>query len=146
VTCQGRQSRWSVLALAGFGGLDVGVDRARDGQVSPLCLVLVDDRSAFAVVAHPGHHILEARTAGSGEVVPGVPEIVKVQASAPIARTACGQADILLKLLRRSGPPLAPGKMSASRSGLTPEARPEARSADLRRRPRHPPGFACLES
>ncbi len=31
----------------------------------------------------------------------------------PIDSTAYGQADILLKLPRRSGPPLAPGKASA---------------------------------
>jgi len=31
----------------------------------------------------------------------------------PIDSTAYGQADILLKLPRRSGPPLAPGKTSA---------------------------------
>jgi hypothetical protein len=68
------------LALAGFGGLDVGVDRARDGQVSPTGLVLIDDRGALAVVAHPGHQILQARAAGGREVVPGVPEIMKVQA------------------------------------------------------------------
>lgn len=43
-------------------------------------LVLVDDRGALAVVAHPGHQILQARAAGGREVVPGVPEIMKVQA------------------------------------------------------------------
>jgi hypothetical protein len=69
-----------VLALAGFGGLDVGVDCARDGQVSPSCFVLIDDRGAFAVVPHPGHQIFQARAAGCRKVVPGVPEIVKVQA------------------------------------------------------------------
>jgi len=31
----------AVLALADFGGLDADVDRARDGQVGPLCLVLI---------------------------------------------------------------------------------------------------------
>jgi hypothetical protein len=58
----------------------VSVDRARDDQVSPLCFVLVDDRCPLAVVTHPGHQILEARAASCGEVVPGVPEIMKVQA------------------------------------------------------------------
>src|SRR6266516_4255462 len=66
-----------------------------------------------------GHQILQARAAGCREVIPGLPEVVKVQASAPIARMACGQADILLKLLRRSGPPLTPAKMSASAPGPT---------------------------
>jgi hypothetical protein len=37
-----------VLGLAGFSGLDAGVDRARDGEIRPLCLVLVDDRGAGA--------------------------------------------------------------------------------------------------
>ncbi len=36
----------------------------------------------------------------------------------PIDSTARGQADILLKLPRRSGPPLAPGKTSAPGSSL----------------------------
>jgi hypothetical protein len=36
------------LALAGFGGLDVSVDRARDGQISPTGRVLIDDRGALA--------------------------------------------------------------------------------------------------
>jgi phospholipase C len=58
----------------------VGVDRARDNLVGPSRLVLVDDRSSLAVVTHPGHQIPEAGTAGRREVVPGVPEIVKVQA------------------------------------------------------------------
>jgi len=31
------------LVLAGLGGLDICVDRARDGQVGALGLVLVDD-------------------------------------------------------------------------------------------------------
>ena len=65
------------LAGAGLGSLDVSVDRARDDLVSPSCLVLVDDRSALAVVSHSRHQILQACPAGCGEVVAGVPEIVK---------------------------------------------------------------------
>jgi len=42
--------------------------------------VLVDDRGTLAVVAHPRHQILQARAAGCCEVVPGVPEIMEVQA------------------------------------------------------------------
>jgi hypothetical protein len=34
--------------MGGFGGLDVGVDRARDDKVGPACFVLVDDRCALA--------------------------------------------------------------------------------------------------
>jgi hypothetical protein len=41
----------------------------------------------------------------------------------PIDSTACGKADILLKLPRRRGPPLAPGKTSAPGSSLTETAR-----------------------
>jgi hypothetical protein len=41
----------------------------------------------------------------------------------PIDSTACGQADILLKLPRRSGPPLAPGTTSAPSSSLTKTVR-----------------------
>ena len=68
---------WPWLAVA---GLDVSVDRAGDGQVSPTSLMLIDDRGALAVVAHPGHQILQARAARCREVVPGMPEIMKVQA------------------------------------------------------------------
>ena len=46
-----------VLALGGFDGLDVGVDRARDDQVSPACLVLVDDRCTLTVVAMNAHEL-----------------------------------------------------------------------------------------
>jgi hypothetical protein len=38
------------VALTGFRCLDVGVDRAGDGQASPTCLLLIDDRGALAVV------------------------------------------------------------------------------------------------
>lgn len=58
----------------------MGVDRARYDLVSPSRLVLVDDRCTLAVVTHPGHQIPETGAADRSEVVPGVPEIVKVQA------------------------------------------------------------------
>jgi len=35
----------------------VGIDRVRDGGISAPGFVLVDERSAFAVMAHPGHQI-----------------------------------------------------------------------------------------
>jgi len=48
-----------------------------------------------------------------------VAQVVEMQAAMPIDATACGQADILLKLPRRSGPPLTPVKTSAPGSGFT---------------------------
>jgi hypothetical protein len=75
------------------------VDRACDGEVGASCLVLVDDRGAFAVVAHPGHQVPQARAAGC-QMIAGVPEVVKVEAFGADGLGACGQADILLKLLR----------------------------------------------
>jgi hypothetical protein len=50
--------------------------------------VLVDHRRPLAVVAHPRHQILDPRPARRGERVTGVPEIMKVQPSAPIDLTA----------------------------------------------------------
>ena len=89
----------------------------------PACLVLVDNCGALAVVSHPGHQILEARAASCREMVPGVPEIVKVEAFGADRPDGVWPGRILLKLLRRSGPPLTPGKMSASASGLTKRER-----------------------
>jgi hypothetical protein len=80
----------------------VSVDRARDDLVGPSCLVLVDDRSALAVVSHPRHQILQACPAGYGEVVAGVPQIVKVQ-SLGTDRLDEGRAHLILTdgLLKR---------------------------------------------
>src|SRR5262249_2163892 len=69
----------ATLALGGICGLDVSVDRARDDQVSPTCLMLINDRRALTVVTHPGHQILEARTPSGREPIAGCPEIVKMQ-------------------------------------------------------------------
>jgi hypothetical protein len=54
-------------------------------------------------VAHPGHQILQARVAGCREVVPRVPEIVKVQALGVDRSDGMRPTDILLKWLRRIG-------------------------------------------
>jgi hypothetical protein len=51
-----------------------------DGLVSTPCRVLVDDRSALAVVTHADHQVPESCAAGRREGVPRVAEIVKVQA------------------------------------------------------------------
>ena len=59
----------------------MGVDRARDGQIRPSCLVLVNDGGALAVVAIRIIRSLKLAPASCREVVAGVPEIVKVQAS-----------------------------------------------------------------
>jgi hypothetical protein len=108
-----------VLVLAGFGGLDVGVDRACDGQVGPSCFVLVDDRGALAVVAIRAIRSFRLAPLAAAKWFPVCRRSWKCRPSAPIARTACAQAAILLKLLRRSGPPLTPGKTSASASRPT---------------------------
>jgi hypothetical protein len=54
----------------------VSVDRARDRPVGPAGLVLVDHCRALAVVAHPGHQILDADAGRGGEGVPGVAQIM----------------------------------------------------------------------
>jgi len=88
----------------------MSVDRARDRPVSPAGLVLVDHCRALAVVAHPGHQVLDADPGGGGEGVPGVAQIMEV-------RAARGQPDTRLKLLRCSGAPLGP----ETRASLDPE-------------------------
>jgi hypothetical protein len=42
--------------------------------------VQVDERGALAVVAHPGHEFLEIRARVGGDLVPSVPQVVKVDA------------------------------------------------------------------
>jgi hypothetical protein len=85
--------------------------------------MLVDQRRALAIVPHPGHEIPELGAAGCRERIAGMAQIVKCRPSASIDFTACGQADILLNLHRRSGPPLTPGNTSAHGSSLTKIAR-----------------------
>jgi len=75
LACGGQRARWTVVVALVLGSLGVhmSVDGVRDGGVCAACLVLVDERSAFAVVAHPGHQVSQARTAGRCEGVAGVP-------------------------------------------------------------------------
>ena len=67
------------ILVVGLLSLDVCIHRLGDGLVSTPGRVLVDDRSALAVVAHPDHQIPEPRAAGRREDVPRVAQIVKVQ-------------------------------------------------------------------
>jgi hypothetical protein len=108
------RARLAVIVLvAALLGLDVSVDRVRDRLVRAACSVLVDHGRPFAVVTHPRHQIPQARAAGRCERVARVPQIVTCGPSAPIDFTAYDQADILLKLPRRRGPPMTPGKARA---------------------------------
>jgi hypothetical protein len=43
----------------------------------------IDQGSAGAAVAHPVHHLPEGGAGRGGEVVPGMPQIVKVHISQP---------------------------------------------------------------
>jgi hypothetical protein len=58
----------------------MSVDRIGDGRVGAACFVLVDDRGALAVMAHPRHRVFEPHAARGRPRVPRVPEIMKVQA------------------------------------------------------------------
>jgi len=71
----------------------------------------------LAVVPHPRHQTLDPVA-----MVFRVPKIMKTQAFAPTDMTACGQADILLKLPSCTGPHLGPGKTRAERSHRPPGA------------------------
>jgi hypothetical protein len=67
------------ILVVGLLSLDVCIHRLGDGLVSTPGRVLVDDRSALAVVTHPDHQIPEPRAAGRREDVPRVAQIMKVQ-------------------------------------------------------------------
>ena len=69
-----------VVSIGVLLSLDMRVDRLRNRLVSTLCLMLVDHRGAFAVVAHPRHQISQARTALGRQVIARMTEIMKVQA------------------------------------------------------------------
>jgi hypothetical protein len=53
-----------LVVVPGSLGVYVGIDRVRDGGISAAGFVLVDERSAFAAMAHPGHQIAPACTTG----------------------------------------------------------------------------------
>jgi hypothetical protein len=73
------------VALAATGAtcllcLDVCVDRGRNQLIGTASPVLVNNRGPFAVVPHPRHQVPQPGAAYSRKVIPGVAEIVKVQA------------------------------------------------------------------
>jgi len=49
----------TVIASLALLGLHVSVDRIGDGRIGAACFVLVDDRGALAVVAHPSYQVAE---------------------------------------------------------------------------------------
>ena len=53
----------TVIASLALLGLHMSVDRIGDGRIGAACFVLVDDRGALAVVAHPRHQVFEPHTA-----------------------------------------------------------------------------------
>lgn len=70
----------ATAAAAAVPGLDVRVEGVCDYLVRLAGLMLVDDRGPLAVVTHPRHQVRQPGAAAGGQVVSGVPEIVKVQA------------------------------------------------------------------
>jgi hypothetical protein len=70
----------AAISAARLFRLDVRVDRGRDQLIGTASPVLVDDRGAFAVVPHPCHQVPQTGAAHSRQVIPGMAEIMKVQA------------------------------------------------------------------
>ena len=70
----------TVIASLALLRLHVSVDRIGDGRIGAACFVLVDDRGALAVVAHPRHQVSKPDAAPGRPCVPRVPEIMKMQA------------------------------------------------------------------
>jgi hypothetical protein len=68
-----------VAVVPGSLGVYVSVDGVGDGGVGAACLVLVDERGAFAVVTHPGHEIPEPCAACRRKCVPSVSQVVEMQ-------------------------------------------------------------------
>src|SRR5262249_36200512 len=120
VQCAGQTG---LAIVPGPLGVYMGVDRVRDGGIGAAGFVLIDERGAFAIVAHPGHQVAQGCATGRRECVSVCRRSWKCRPGAPIAATACGQAAERLELPRRSGPPLAPGKASAPGSALAKTAR-----------------------
>jgi len=82
VSCHSRASWLGILGLRGLGefspsGIAYGV---RQGSLSRRRRVQVDERGAFGVVPHPGHEFPEVRARVDGELVSGVPQVVKMNA------------------------------------------------------------------
>jgi len=62
----------AIVPILGTGllGLNVCIHRLGDSLVSTSCRVLVDDRSALAVVTHPRHQIPEAAPLAAAKAFP----------------------------------------------------------------------------
>ena len=71
-------TRITLSRLAPDGQLSVESRRYR--LVGRPAAVLVDQRGRWGVMAHPGHEVAEARARLRRERVPGMPEVVQVQA------------------------------------------------------------------
>src|SRR5204863_9067899 len=87
LACWRGHARGAIVTILGIGllGFNVCIHCLGDGLLSTACRVLVNDRSALAVMTHPRHQIPEASTAGRREGVTRVAEITKVQPPAPMA-------------------------------------------------------------
>jgi len=57
----------AAAALTGSGGQDAGSITLVMAKACPFCLLLIDDRGAFGVVAPLCYHVLQAGTASHGE-------------------------------------------------------------------------------
>src|SRR5262249_6605917 len=61
VQCAGQTG---LAIVPGPLGVYMGVDRVRDGGIGAAGFVLIDERGAFAIVAHPGHQVAQACATG----------------------------------------------------------------------------------
>lgn len=64
------------IAMRLLQGLDPGTQRVRDHPARSGRLVLVDQRRAGAVMAHPVHQVTQTRTSRGRQRVPGMTQIV----------------------------------------------------------------------
>jgi hypothetical protein len=71
-----------ILGLRGLGEFNPSGSayRVRQRSLSRRRRVQVDERGAFGVVPHPDHEFPEVRARVGGELVPSVPQVVKVNA------------------------------------------------------------------
>jgi len=99
LACRAERRRVAVVLV--LLGLDVGIGRVRDGVIGTARLVLVDQRGALGVVPIRAIRSLMPVPPAAANVLPVWRRSWTCRPGAPIEPTAYGQADILLKLLRR---------------------------------------------
>jgi hypothetical protein len=106
-------------------------DRGSDHLVGAERLVLVDERSALAVVTHPRHEVAQAHAVSGRAVVPRMPQVVEVQPLSADRSSGMRPSSLAVEVAATQGCALRPGKTSAVESWPTKRDRCSARSGRI---------------